>query len=67
MGIQNEVLKISQSYGIKANIINPYTIITMEELLNKWEKVATALTLAKLFFEEESHYSSNGCLAILKH
>uniref|UniRef100_A0A665VBD3 Actinin, alpha 2b n=1 Tax=Echeneis naucrates TaxID=173247 RepID=A0A665VBD3_ECHNA len=39
LGIQNEVQKISQSYGIKANIINPYSTITTEELLNKWEKV----------------------------
>lgn len=46
MGIHNEVQKISQSYGIKANIINPYSTITIEELLNKWEKVAIALILS---------------------
>lgn len=45
MGIHNEVQKISQSYGIKANIINPYSTVTIEELLNKWEKVAAALNL----------------------
>ncbi|TDH01435.1 hypothetical protein EPR50_G00180080 [Perca flavescens] len=39
LGIHNEVQKISQSYGIKANIINPYSTLTTEELLNKWEKV----------------------------
>lgn len=39
VGIQNEVQKISQSYGIKVNIINPYSTVTIEELLNKWEKV----------------------------
>ncbi|CAG10071.1 unnamed protein product [Tetraodon nigroviridis] len=39
LGIHNEVQKISQSYGIKAKIVNPYSIITVEELLNKWEKV----------------------------
>lgn len=44
MGIHNEVQKISQSYGIKAKIVNPYSIITIEELLNKWEKVALTLT-----------------------
>lgn len=44
LGIHNEVLKISQSYGIKAKIVNPYSIITIEELLNKWEKVALTLT-----------------------
>lgn len=45
MGIHSEVQKISQSYGIKANIINPYSTVTIEELLNKWEKVAAALNL----------------------
>lgn len=40
VGIQNEVQKISQSYGIKVNIINPYSTVTIEELLNKWEKVS---------------------------
>lgn len=45
LGIHSEVQKISQSYGIKANLINPYSTITIEELLNKWEKVATALKL----------------------
>lgn len=44
LGIHNEVQKISQSYGIKATIVNPYSIITVEELLNKWEKVASNLT-----------------------
>ena len=39
MGIQNEVQKISQSYGIKASDVNPYCNITMEELMNKWDKV----------------------------
>ncbi|KAM6956583.1 alpha-actinin-2-like [Aplochiton taeniatus] len=39
VGIHNEVLKISQSYGIKANINNPYSDITTEELLAKWDKV----------------------------
>lgn len=45
LGIHNEVQKISQSYGIKANIINPYSALTTEELLNKWDKVATASKL----------------------
>ncbi|KAK2921729.1 hypothetical protein Q8A73_001214 [Channa argus] len=39
LGIHNEVQKISQSYGIKPNIINPYSTISTEEVLNKWEKV----------------------------
>uniref|UniRef100_A0A8C5BS45 Actinin, alpha 2b n=1 Tax=Gadus morhua TaxID=8049 RepID=A0A8C5BS45_GADMO len=39
VGIQNEVQKISQSYSIKASDINPYCTITMEDLMNKWDKV----------------------------
>lgn len=39
LGIHNEVQKISQSYGIKANLVNPYSTITTEELLVKWDKV----------------------------
>ncbi|CAB1343727.1 unnamed protein product [Coregonus sp. 'balchen'] len=38
LGIHMEVQKISQSYGIKANLINPYSTITTEELLAKWDK-----------------------------
>lgn len=64
LGIHNEVQKISQSYGIKADIMNPYSTITTEELLNKWEKVATAL---KLGLDEQSHYFDSGCLAVQSH
>ncbi|XP_041738805.1 alpha-actinin-2 isoform X3 [Coregonus clupeaformis] len=39
LGIHNEVQKISQSYGIKANLINLYSTITTEQLLAKWDKV----------------------------
>ena len=39
VGIHSEVQKISQSYGIKANITNPYSTLTTEDLLNKWDKV----------------------------
>lgn len=47
LGIHNEVQKISQSYGIKADIVNSYSTITTEELLAKWDKVATPLTLLR--------------------
>ncbi|XP_043915021.1 alpha-actinin-2 isoform X2 [Protopterus annectens] len=39
MGILNELQKIAQSYSIRVVISNPYTIITIEELQSKWEKV----------------------------
>lgn len=58
LGIHNEVQKISQSYGIKANIINPYSTITIEELLNKWERVVTAwnLTCRLIYWGRKSLY-----------
>lgn len=49
LGIHNEVQKISQSYGIKANIVNPYSTLTTEELLNKWDKVSIASKLIYRF------------------
>ncbi|XP_052009277.1 alpha-actinin-2-like isoform X2 [Xyrauchen texanus] len=39
LGIQQEVLKISISYGIRADLTNPYSTITTEEIAAKWDKV----------------------------
>ena len=60
LGIHNEVLKISQSYGIKANITNPYSVLTTEDLLNKWDKVVMVLKLTCTLLIWQ-------LLAILKH
>lgn len=57
MGIHNEVQKISQSYGIKANIVNPYSTITIEELLNKWDKVAVSLKLTYTMAQNQGEYN----------
>uniref|UniRef100_A0A669D3J7 Actinin, alpha 2b n=1 Tax=Oreochromis niloticus TaxID=8128 RepID=A0A669D3J7_ORENI len=53
LGIHNEVQKISQSYGIKASFINPYSTITTEELLNKWEKVKKLVPQRDSALQEE--------------
>uniref|UniRef100_A0A8C5G233 Alpha-actinin-2 n=1 Tax=Gouania willdenowi TaxID=441366 RepID=A0A8C5G233_GOUWI len=53
LGIHNEVQKISQSYGIKANILNPYSTITTEELLNKWDKVKKLVPQRDSALQEE--------------
>ncbi|XP_062864077.1 alpha-actinin-2b isoform X2 [Trichomycterus rosablanca] len=39
LGIQQEVQKIFNSYGIRGELTNPYSTITTEELLIKWDKV----------------------------
>ncbi|KAL4640977.1 alpha-actinin-2 isoform X2 [Arapaima gigas] len=43
LGIHNEVQKISQSYGLKTSLTNPYSTITTEEIHAKWEKVVKQL------------------------
>ncbi|KAL0169269.1 hypothetical protein M9458_033865, partial [Cirrhinus mrigala] len=38
LGIQQEVLKIAQNYGIRGDLTNPYSTITTEEIAIKWDK-----------------------------
>lgn len=40
MGIQNEILKIAQTYGIKLSGINPYTNLSHQDISTKWETVS---------------------------
>uniref|UniRef100_A0A8C8FD21 Calponin-homology (CH) domain-containing protein n=1 Tax=Oncorhynchus tshawytscha TaxID=74940 RepID=A0A8C8FD21_ONCTS len=53
LGIHNEVQKISQSYGIKANLLNLYSTITTEELLAKWDKVKKLVPQREGSLQEE--------------
>ncbi|KAK7901891.1 hypothetical protein WMY93_018660 [Mugilogobius chulae] len=53
LGIHNEVQKISQSYGIKASLVNPYSSITTEELLDKWDKVKKLVPQRDSALQEE--------------
>uniref|UniRef100_A0A6I8QGU4 Actinin alpha 3 (gene/pseudogene) n=1 Tax=Xenopus tropicalis TaxID=8364 RepID=A0A6I8QGU4_XENTR len=39
LGIQAEIQKIAQTYGIKLSGINPYTNLTHLDISNKWETV----------------------------
>lgn len=41
MGIQNEILKIAQTYGIKLVAENLYTVLSPQDISNKWEAVST--------------------------
>uniref|UniRef100_A0A8C7JQS7 Actinin alpha 3 n=1 Tax=Oncorhynchus kisutch TaxID=8019 RepID=A0A8C7JQS7_ONCKI len=39
MGIQSEIVKIAQTYGIKLSGVNPYTNLSPQDITNKWETV----------------------------
>ncbi|KAJ8247991.1 hypothetical protein GJAV_G00236930 [Gymnothorax javanicus] len=39
LGIQAEVLKIAQSYGISPDLSNPYSTISSDDLSAKWDQV----------------------------
>uniref|UniRef100_A0A8C6Y4L1 Actinin alpha 3 n=1 Tax=Naja naja TaxID=35670 RepID=A0A8C6Y4L1_NAJNA len=39
LGIQNEIQKIAQTYGIKLSGHNPYTALSHHDIANKWDKV----------------------------
>lgn len=41
MGIHTEILKIAQTYGIKVVGENPYTVLSPQDISNKWEAVST--------------------------
>ena len=41
MGIQSEIVKIAQTYGIKLSGVNPYTNLSPQDITNKWEAVST--------------------------
>ncbi len=45
MGIHNEILKIAQTYGIKVVGENPYTVLSPQDISNKWEAVSTVQSL----------------------
>nr|XP_055035233.1 alpha-actinin-3a isoform X2 [Misgurnus anguillicaudatus] len=39
MCIQSEIVKIAQTYGIKVVGENPYTVLSPQDIINKWEAV----------------------------
>uniref|UniRef100_A0A8C9VUF3 Actinin alpha 3b n=1 Tax=Scleropages formosus TaxID=113540 RepID=A0A8C9VUF3_SCLFO len=53
MGIQNEILKIAQTYGIKLSGINPYTNLSPQDITNKWETVKHLVPLRDQMLQEE--------------
>ncbi|XP_056308550.1 alpha-actinin-2b isoform X1 [Danio aesculapii] len=53
LGIQQEVLKIFQSYGIRGDLTNPYSTITPEEIAVKWDKVKKLVPQRDSALQEE--------------
>uniref|UniRef100_A0AAR2L9Z6 Actinin alpha 3b n=1 Tax=Pygocentrus nattereri TaxID=42514 RepID=A0AAR2L9Z6_PYGNA len=53
MGIMNEIMKIAQTYGIKLSGINPYTILSSQDISNKWETVKQLVPLRDQMLQEE--------------
>uniref|UniRef100_A0A8B9RDA2 Actinin alpha 3 n=1 Tax=Astyanax mexicanus TaxID=7994 RepID=A0A8B9RDA2_ASTMX len=53
MGIQNEILKIAQTYGIKLTGENPYTVISPQDISNKWEAVKQLVPMRDQMLQEE--------------
>ncbi|RXN32628.1 alpha-actinin-3-like isoform X2 [Labeo rohita] len=53
MGIQNEILKIAQTYGIKIVGENPYTVLSPQDISNKWEAVKQLVPMRDQMLQEE--------------
>ncbi|XP_018604744.2 alpha-actinin-2b isoform X2 [Scleropages formosus] len=53
LGIHSEVQKISQSYGLKTSLSNPYSTISPEEVLAKWDKVKQLVPQRDSSLQEE--------------
>uniref|UniRef100_A0A672PPL2 Actinin alpha 3b n=1 Tax=Sinocyclocheilus grahami TaxID=75366 RepID=A0A672PPL2_SINGR len=53
MGIQNEITKIAQTYGIKLVGVNPYTVLSPQDITNKWEAVKQLVPLRDQMLQEE--------------
>uniref|UniRef100_UPI00398F8921 alpha-actinin-2-like n=1 Tax=Pristiophorus japonicus TaxID=55135 RepID=UPI00398F8921 len=53
LGIQNEISKIAQTYGIKLSGINPYTNLSAQEIAIKWDKVKTLVPHRDQTLQEE--------------
>lgn len=59
MGIHNEILKIAQTYGIKIVGENPYTVLSQQDISNKWEAVST---LQSIFYNFRIISNKNGSI-----
>ncbi|CAB1333132.1 unnamed protein product [Coregonus sp. 'balchen'] len=53
MGIQSEIVKIAQTYGIKLSGINLYTVLSPQNITNKWDAVKHLVPLRDQMLQEE--------------
>ncbi|XP_055791440.1 alpha-actinin-3-like isoform X2 [Salvelinus fontinalis] len=53
MGIQSEIVKIAQTYGIKLSGVNPYTTLSPQDITNKWDAVKHLVPLRDQMLQEE--------------
>uniref|UniRef100_A0A8C7TA56 Actinin alpha 3a n=1 Tax=Oncorhynchus mykiss TaxID=8022 RepID=A0A8C7TA56_ONCMY len=53
MGIQNEIVKIAQTYGIKLSGVNPYTNLSPQDITDKWDAVKHLVPLRDQMLQEE--------------
>uniref|UniRef100_A0AAY4AXD5 Actinin alpha 3b n=1 Tax=Denticeps clupeoides TaxID=299321 RepID=A0AAY4AXD5_9TELE len=53
LGIHNEILKIAQTYGIKLVAENPYTVLSIQHINNKWESVKQLVPMRDQMLQEE--------------
>lgn len=61
MGIQNEITKIAQTYGIKLVGVNPYTVLSPQDIANKWEAVSTDQFMASHLLHFWMHEETQMC------
>ncbi|XP_071219383.1 alpha-actinin-3-like isoform X3 [Salvelinus alpinus] len=53
MGIQSEIVKMAQTYGIKLSGVNPYTVLSPQDITNKWEQAKHLVPLRDQMLQEE--------------
>nr|XP_033792602.1 alpha-actinin-2 [Geotrypetes seraphini] len=53
VGIHSEVEKVIQSYSLRISSSNPYSILTLDDIRNKWDKVKKLVPLRDQSLQEE--------------
>lgn len=46
LGIQNEVQKIYQTYGLRPSFTNPYITLSVQDINTKWDTVSATCGLS---------------------
>ncbi|XP_071219386.1 alpha-actinin-3-like isoform X6 [Salvelinus alpinus] len=59
MGIQSEIVKMAQTYGIKLSGVNPYTVLSPQDITNKWDAKHLVPLRDQMLQEELARQQSN--------